>query len=99
MLHGEIKVNDNEIARWRAVRKEELFNHSEAGQTFLYECHLEYRNRAGYPMEAAFVIAHTFSDGAIFLAQKVLLQGMGKLRVKPMGRGDEALTEIARRVT
>lgn len=99
MLHGEIKVNDGEIAKWRAVRKEELFNHSDAGKTFLYECHLEYRNRAGYPMEAAFVVAHAFGDGAVILASKVLLQGYAKLRVKPMGRDIEAVTEIARRVT
>lgn len=87
MLHGEIKVNHNEIAKWKAVRKERVFPQPESSMTFFrYECTLEYRNTAGYPMEAAFDVVHKYGDGAVLLAQKVLLQGYVKLKVKPMGR-------------
>lgn len=90
MLHGEIKVNHNEIGRWTAVRKERYFGDGEdqfyESDYFKYECHMDYRNGAGYPMEAAFTVVHRFGDGAVLLASKVLLQGMGKLKVKPIGR-------------
>lgn len=88
MLHGEVKVNDGEIARWTAVRKERVdcgeARNGEAPPFFRYECTLWYRNLAGYPMEAAFDVTHRYGDGAVLLAHKVLMQGYGKLRVKPM---------------
>lgn len=85
MLHGEIKVNNVEIGRWTAVRKEEV-GLDKANPMYRYECHMDYRNSAGYPMEAAFEVRHNYKDGAVLLASKVLLQGMSQLKVKPIGR-------------
>lgn len=94
MLHGEIKVNDTVIGEWQAVRQTH-----DLRDTNNYECRMTYRNKAGYPMEAAWIIFdHNYNDGAAMLAARVLYEGMRRLRVKPMTRDEETVDLFARRI-
>lgn len=69
MLHGNIEVNHNVIGTWRAVRKEAV-----APNVHRYECKVGYRNIDGYPMQAKFDVEHTYGDGALILASRVLAE-------------------------
>jgi hypothetical protein len=94
MLHGEIKVNNIVIGEWKAVRRShDLRDFND------YDCYLTYRNMAGYPMEAAWVMqGHAHNNGAVSLAARVLMEGMTRLKVKPMERDEEALDLIVRKM-
>lgn len=90
MLHGEIKVNDHVIGEWQAVRMSHDLRDAND-----YECRMTYRNMAGYPMEAAWILReHDFKMGAAALAGRVILEGMSRLRVKPLR--DDAVELVSR---
>lgn len=77
MLHGEIKVNHNEIAAWRAVRKENV-----GGDNHVYKCTVAYRDMQGYLQEANFSVTHAFHEGALVLTSKVMAEAAVPGRMK-----------------
>lgn len=93
MLHGEIKVNEQVIGEWTAVRIQEIDGFCD------YDCHMTYTNMAGYPMEAAWTLrGHAMGNGAVSLAARVLSEGMQHLKVRPLPRDVEAVKEFGRRL-
>lgn len=70
MLHGEIKVNHHEIARWQAAN----LGKAEGGYT-LYRCAVTYIDNAGYKRETGpFLVHHYPEQGALVLTNIVLAQ-------------------------
>lgn len=64
-LHGEIKVNGNEIGKWEAVRV------GKADDDFIYRCRVEYTNTSGYGYLRVFFVRHNYNDGALLLTSRV----------------------------
>lgn len=70
MLHGEIKVNNREIGKWSAIRKEPV---NPETAIFRYECRVHYRSEQGYLHDVQnFDVYHAYADGALVLTAKVL---------------------------
>lgn len=67
MLHGDIRINDYPIGVWTAVRKGRV-----EGDVHNYECTVKYRNMSHEFLEAEFYVAHSYGEGALMLASKVL---------------------------
>ena len=83
MLHGEIKLNDQLIGEWTAVRKKRFYPHEhddEGGPYHRYDCTIEYRDMQGYLMRANFPVWHRFGDGAMRLASRVIAIGYDKAK-------------------
>ena len=77
MLHGEIKVNHNEIANWRAVRVGAHID--DDGKAipgwYIYRCRVKGYDIKGYPYDTGpFLIYHKFDEGSNMLAAKVLFR-------------------------
>lgn len=83
MLSGYIKVNDQAVGYWEAVRKERVMY-----DVHYYDCALYYRNNKGHPMHAEFRVAHAEEWGAVQLAGTVIRTGHPKLKGYPPG-GDQ----------
>lgn len=65
MLHGKIMVNDVVIGHWAAVRV-----HAKIEDVNTYRCEVEMDGHDGGG--AKFTLLHTYADGALVLASKVL---------------------------
>ena len=84
MLHGEIKVNNNVVAQWSAVRQTTGID---AGFND-YDCTVTYRDQQGYPCEAKWVTrGHHFGNGPISLTARVLQEAL--LHLKRVERSQE----------
>jgi hypothetical protein len=70
MLHGDIKVNDKPIGHWSARRLRRF-----PAEVNEYECEVEIN---GWSRE--FHVSHRFSNGALALVTKVLVQADMELR-------------------
>lgn len=80
MMHGEVKINDHEIARWTAERVPASSSYG------MYMCTLEYTGRDGYHYEARdFMISiaeiHE-KPHPVLLAAAVLENGAAKMKRK-----------------
>lgn len=74
-LHGEVKVNHNEIATWEAVQIGLVEGSNPKYKKYCYRCHVEYRDIRGYLRKTGpFLIHHYYDDNALILASKVLDQ-------------------------
>lgn len=71
MLHGEIKVNDKEIAYWQAVRQEPL---QDERQVSTYKCVVAKKLIGGEYRYATFTLTHRYDDGASMLTIRVLTE-------------------------
>lgn len=88
-LHGELKVNYNEIGKWSAVRA----GRAEDGD-FIYRCRIEYRDEKGYPLERLFFIKHAYGDGAVALTAKVMLKADERLKSNELWGEASAWAEL-----
>jgi hypothetical protein len=79
MMHGEVKINDHEIARWNARRENQG----------LYYCDLEYTGKDGYHYECMGYAAYTLADHEfqqnpqftpLWLVAAILETGIPKLK-------------------
>lgn len=95
MLHGDIKVNNQVIGEWQAIRMSaDLRDFND------YECRMTYRNMAGYPMEACWMLRqHAANNGAVALTARILMEGMTHLRTKPVREDQSAIVEVVRRLS
>lgn len=69
MLHGEIKVNGDEVGDWSAIRREKNVVAQDFEHT--YDCRVTIQR--SYKVRE-FTVKHRYGDGAAALAQKVLSQ-------------------------
>lgn len=72
-LHGPIKVNDDVIGTWSAIRRGPL--HSKSHQ-HSYDCNVTWRPEGGDVESTGFVILHKYDDGALVLTQRVMTQAI-----------------------
>lgn len=71
MLHGEVKVNDYEIAKWTAVNTTEVIDHD-----VVYKCRVAGRDIQGYPYEHSFTVLHKPSDGPPSLVRSIMQEAI-----------------------
>lgn len=83
MLHGDIKSNDHEIGRWKAVRAGSAGTDGE----FIYRCDIDFTYMNGYSDVRRFFVLHSFRDGAAILASKVLTEGWTALQNEKFSEG------------
>lgn len=86
-LHGEIKINYNEIAKWEAVRAGTMGKDS----VYIYRCTVNYTDMRGYSHRRRFFVAHNFFDGAVALAGKVMVEFTQQLRYPEVSDSTAAL--------
>lgn len=75
MLHGEIKINAHEIAKWKAVRQ--TWDQNEYNK---YDVTVTYTDLGGYKHKATFEHTHKFSDGALVLTGNLMLECVKHLK-------------------
>jgi hypothetical protein len=75
MLHGEIKVNNHEIAKWRAVRQT-----TDTNEYNDYDVTVDYTDMRGYRFRATFVHSHRYYDGALALTGNIMLECIEHLK-------------------
>lgn len=71
MLHGKIQVNDQTVGYWQARRLYPSLLYPEA---LAYRCEVSCLTSDG-PRTVYFEVDHKEEDGALTLAQKVLVEG------------------------
>lgn len=81
MLHGEIKVNRNEIGTWEASR----CAMTDVPGEYAYKCTVIYTGTAGYKERRRFFVRHKFTDGALALVGKVVLESAKQMQLPRVG--------------
>lgn len=77
MLHGDVKVNDIEIARWTAENTGKTY-----GDDVVYACTLAGRDANGYPYKTSFGVIHDPGAGPLVLLSGILHKATSILGIK-----------------
>lgn len=77
-LHGEIKVNQQPVGEWWAVRQQPVVVDND--QISEYACVVRLRETE---TETRFTVQHRYGDGAVALAAKVLMTAHAMTTAEP----------------
>lgn len=83
--HGTFEINGWKIGYWSATRRR-----TETEQKVnVYDCKVMVYEKSGEPMEATFTVEHTYDDGMVALATKVLAEYKENARSARRGHLDD----------